>query len=106
MDPSRPTFGRALLTLVPEADTPILTAAGWTFDEYSSGYPSFTRDGMVLTFYEQMTGKWSVRFDFDEEEAGSAPTISGAMADAIANSERRIARFREELARVTPGGET
>ena len=94
------------MALVPEADLPMLTAAGWAFDEYSSGYPSFTRDGMVLTFYEQMTGKWSVRFDFDEEESGSAPTISGAIADAIANSERRIARFREELARVTPGGET
>lgn len=98
--------GRVTLANVPPADLAMLTDAGWDFDDGSERYPSFTRDGMVLTFYEQMTGKWSVRFDSDEEEAGSAPTISGAMADAIVNAEWRIARFREESARLAPVGET
>ena len=103
MEPTvRPTFGPALMALVSPDDLRTLSDAGWDFDRNSSGYPSFTRGDLVLTFYAQMNNEWAVRFYFDEGESGFSPTISGAIANAVELAEQRIARFREELANLTP----
>lgn len=104
MNINRPTPGPALLALVPPDDLPALAAAGWTFDEYSSGYPSFRRGDMVLTFYAGINDEWSLRFDSSDDECGSGSTIHEALADAINNAEYRAAGFRDELGRLAPGG--
>lgn len=106
MNTNRPAFGPDpdLLALVPHGDLTTLTAAGWTFDEYSSGYPSFRRGDMVLTFYAGINDEWSVSFDSSEDECGSGSTIREALADAINNAEYRAAGFRDELGRLARGG--
>lgn len=105
MNTNRPTFGPDLLALVPTDDLPTLAAAGWTFDEYSSGYPSFRRGGMVLTFYAGINDEWSLRWDSSEDECGSGATIREALADAINTAECFAAGFRDELGRLALGGE-
>lgn len=99
---ARPTLGPSLMALVSPDDLKTLADAGWDFDRNSSGYPSFTRGDLVLTFYAQMNNEWAVRFYFDEDEVGFSPTISGAIANAVERAEQRITRFREELANLSP----
>ena len=92
MEPTvRPTFGPALMALVSPDDLRTLSDAGWDFDRNSSGYPSFTRGDLVLTFYAQMNNEWAVRFYFDEGESGFSPTISGAIAKGV--FEKMMASF-------------